>query len=48
MILIYIKKNQDKKKKIINSAPIFIRGVNPVPVPGYWPKSGTGTGVPGY
>jgi len=24
------------------------RGVIPVPVPGYWPKLGTGTGVPGY
>jgi len=27
---------------------LFCRGVNPVPVPGYWTKPGTGTGVPGY
>jgi hypothetical protein len=40
------KKKKNEKKKKLYLLYGKLRGVNPVPVPGYWPKPGTGTGVP--
>jgi hypothetical protein len=50
----FIRKMSNNEKRLATSktsgnGPMVVRrGVNPVPVPSYWPKPGTGTEVLGY
>jgi hypothetical protein len=44
-VISFLDEYKNNKRMTYKITHIRGRGINPVPVLGYWPKSGTGTGV---